>query len=195
MGPGSPRRILRGCAPPHGRGGTCRWEAAHSGALVAGHPGDRPAAHAGIRAAVARRRARSCLGRRRRARSRRGPVGGARGRAVQRRDGHDPGGRRPAPPQRGFVSDIALYRRLLRQARPYWPHLAGLFAIGLLASPLALLDPVPLKIVFDSVLGAHPLPAYLAAALPAATTRSAATLLAVAIGLLIAVAALAQVQG
>src|SRR3989454_11395758 len=93
------------------------------------------------------------------------------------------------------MSDIALYRRLLRQARPYWLHLAVLFGIGLLASPIALLNPVPLKIVVDSVLGSRPLPAWLAAALPAATTRSAATLLAVAIGLLIAVAALAQVQG
>src|SRR2546423_9065956 len=93
------------------------------------------------------------------------------------------------------MSEFALYRRLLRQARPYWLHLAVLFGIGLLASPIALLNPVPLKIVVDSVLGSRPLPAWLAAALPAAATRSPATLLAVAIGLLIAVAALAQVQG
>src|SRR2546422_3511549 len=66
------------------------------------------------------------------------------------------------------MSELALYRRLLRQARPYWLHLAGLFGIGLLASPLALLDPVPLKIVFDSVLGSHPLPAYVRAVLPSA---------------------------
>ena len=93
------------------------------------------------------------------------------------------------------MSEFALYGRLLRQARPYWLHLAVLFGIGLLASPIALLNPVPLKIVVDSVLGSRPLPAWLAAALPAAATRSPATLLAVAIGLLIAVAALAQVQG
>src|SRR5882724_4368415 len=93
------------------------------------------------------------------------------------------------------MSELALYRRLLRQARPYWLHLAVLFGIGLLASPIALLNPVPLKIVVDSVLGSRPLPAWLATALPAAATRSPATLLAVAIGLLIAVAALAQVQG
>src|SRR5213079_203414 len=93
------------------------------------------------------------------------------------------------------MSEFALYRRLLRQARPYWLHLAVLFGIGLLASPIALLNPVPLKIVVDSVLGSRPLPVWLAAALPAAATRSPATLLAVAIGLLIAVAALAQVQG
>src|SRR6266480_3459068 len=93
------------------------------------------------------------------------------------------------------MSEFALYRRLLRQARPYWLHLAVLFGIGLLASPIALLNPVPLKIVVDSVLGSRPLPAWLAAALPAAAARSPTTLLAVAIGLLIAVAALAQVQG
>src|SRR5216117_4566876 len=93
------------------------------------------------------------------------------------------------------MSEFALYGRLLRQARPYWLHLAVLFGIGLLASPIALLNPVPLKIVVDSVLGSRPLPPWLAAALPAAATRSSATLLAVAIGLLIAVAALAQVQG
>src|SRR2546430_16078448 len=70
------------------------------------------------------------------------------------------------------MTDVALYRRLLRQARPYWLHLAGLFGIGLLASPLALLDPVPLKIVFDSVLGSHPLPAYVRAVLPSAVRGS-----------------------
>jgi len=91
------------------------------------------------------------------------------------------------------MSDVALYRRLLRQARPYWLHLAGLFGIGLLASPLALLDPVPLKIVFDSVLGSHPLPAYVRTVLPSAVLGSAGALL-VAIGLLLGVAALTQLQ-
>ena len=91
------------------------------------------------------------------------------------------------------MSDVALYRRLLRQARPYWLHLAGLFGIGLLASPLALLDPVPLKIVFDSVLGSHPLPAYVRAVLPSEVLGSAGALL-VAIGLLLGVAALTQLQ-
>src|SRR3989441_871911 len=91
------------------------------------------------------------------------------------------------------MSELALYRRLLRQARPYWLHLAALFGIGLLASPLALLDPVPLKIVFDSVLGSHPLPAYVRAVLPSEVLGSAGALL-VAIGLLLGVAALTQLQ-
>src|SRR5437016_11529443 len=91
------------------------------------------------------------------------------------------------------MSDLARYERLFRRARPYWPHLAGLFGVGLLASPLALLDPVPLKIVFDSVLGSHPLPVYVRAVLPSAVLGSAGALL-VAIGLLLGVAALTQLQ-
>src|SRR5216117_1914043 len=91
------------------------------------------------------------------------------------------------------MRDLALYRRLLRQARTYWLHLAGLFGIGLLASPLALLDPVPLKIVFDSVLSSHPLPAYLRTVLPSAVLGSGGAL-PVAIALLLGVAALTQLQ-
>ncbi len=92
------------------------------------------------------------------------------------------------------MGDVALYRRLLRQARPYWLHLAGLFGIGLLAGPIALLAPVPLRIVVDSVLGGRPLPKWLGPLLPEATARSAAALLAIAIGLLLAVAVLGQLQ-
>jgi len=48
------------------------------------------------------------------------------------------------------MGEVALYQRLLRLARPYWLHFAGLFALGVLASPIALLTPVPLKLVVDS---------------------------------------------
>jgi ATP-binding cassette subfamily B protein len=93
------------------------------------------------------------------------------------------------------MSDIALYRRLLRQARPYWPHFMGLFAIGLLASPIALLNPVPLRLVVDSVLGTRPLPAFLIPILPQAVAWSPGVVLLVAIALLIVVTALGQLQG
>src|ERR1043166_7492164 len=93
------------------------------------------------------------------------------------------------------MGDLALYRRLLRQARPYWPHLAGLFAIGLLASPIALLNPVPLKIAVDSALGTHPLPAYVRVFVPAVAIGSPAGVLAVAVVLMLAIAALSQLQG
>src|SRR5207245_2327027 len=80
------------------------------------------------------------------------------------------------------VRDVGLYGRLLRQARPYWLHIAALFALGLLASPIALLNPVPLRIVVDSVLGSRPLPPFLRVLLPAALDWTWP--LAVAIGLL-----------
>jgi len=92
------------------------------------------------------------------------------------------------------MGDLALYRRLLRQARPYWLHLAALLGIGLLASPLALLNPVPLKIVVDSVLGTRPLPRLLDAMLPASLTQSPERMLAVAIALLLLVAVVNQLQ-
>lgn len=66
-------------------------------------------------------------------------------------------------------SDLTLYRRLLRQARPYWVHIAGTFALDLLAAPLALLTPLPLKIVVDSLIGSQPLPGPLARLFPGAS--------------------------
>src|SRR2546430_16070872 len=92
------------------------------------------------------------------------------------------------------MSDLALYRRLLRQARPYWLPLPVLLCIGLRASPVSLLNPVPLKIVVDSVLGTRPLSPALQALLPAAIAGPRGALLAAAVGLLLAVAALAQLQ-
>jgi ATP-binding cassette subfamily B protein len=88
-------------------------------------------------------------------------------------------------------TDLSLYRRLLLQARPFWPHLATLFALSLLATPIALLAPLPLKLVVDSVLGSRPLPHLLGLWFPAAGHSPAAGL-ALAIGLLIAVTLLAQ---
>lgn len=90
-------------------------------------------------------------------------------------------------------SDFTLYRRLLAEARPYWPHLGVLFALGLLSTPIALLVPLPLKIVVDSVLGTRPLPGPLAVWVPAAW-HSPETSLAIAIGVLLAVTLLAQLQ-
>ncbi len=92
------------------------------------------------------------------------------------------------------LTDRTLYQRVLGQARPYWPHLGALFALGLLATPLALLTPLPLKIVVDTVLGPHPLPGRLGALLPTVATRSDTAVLLFAICLLIAVVLLSQLQ-
>ncbi len=93
------------------------------------------------------------------------------------------------------MGDVALYRRLLQEARPYWFHFAGLFGLGLLASPVALLTPVPLKIAVDSVLGGRPLPVFLQPFFPETAAQSPTAILLFAIGLLVAVAALGQLQG
>ena len=51
-------------------------------------------------------------------------------------------------------SDLTLYRRLLQLARPYWLHIIGIFLFSLLATPLTLLTPLPLKIAVDNVIAA-----------------------------------------
>src|SRR5437763_80295 len=91
-------------------------------------------------------------------------------------------------------TDVALYRRLARLARPYWPHILGIFLISLLSMPLALLTPLPLKIAIDSVVGSQPLPSFFVRLLPTAT-RSASGILALAAGLLVAVRLLLYLQG
>jgi ATP-binding cassette, subfamily B, bacterial len=86
--------------------------------------------------------------------------------------------------------DLALFRRLLQQARPYSVHIVGIFLLGLLATPLGLLTPLPLKIAIDSAIGTHPLPRFLSRVLPASATRSPDAILAIAVVLLLGIAAL-----
>src|SRR5437879_4085966 len=93
------------------------------------------------------------------------------------------------------MGDVVLFRRLFSQARPYWPHVAALFLLSLRSSRLWLLGPLPLKIAVDSVIGSHPLPHVIAPFVPDAIARSPATLLAIAVGLLVTVALLRQLQG
>lgn len=59
-----------------------------------------------------------------------------------------------------------IYRRLLRQAQPYRLSILGLLILSLLSIPLALLVPIPLKIVVDNVLGSEPLPDWFTELLP-----------------------------
>src|SRR6516162_5358108 len=59
------------------------------------------------------------------------------------------------------LSDVGIYWRLILEARQFWLHIAGLFALSVLSAPLTLLSPLPLKIVVDSVVGSHELPMWL----------------------------------
>ena len=92
------------------------------------------------------------------------------------------------------ASQQTLSRRLLHQVWPYWPYIAGIFLLDLVATPLALLGPVPLKIAVDTVVGAQPLPPLLRALLPDPETHSKLLLLGVAAGLLVFVAFLTHLQ-
>ena len=88
-----------------------------------------------------------------------------------------------------------VYRRLWRQMTSYWPYVAGIVVIDLMATPLSLLGPIPVKIAVDTVLGSEPLPPFLDALLPEVVTRSPLTLLGVAAALQILVVLLSQLQG
>jgi len=69
-------------------------------------------------------------------------------------------------------SSFELYLRLLNEARPFWAHIGALCCITLLSTPLALLIPLPLKIAVDSVIGSHPMPAFLMPLVPKAINSS-----------------------
>ena len=90
--------------------------------------------------------------------------------------------------------DLALLRRLMRQARPYWSHIAGFFLVSLLSAPLTLLAPLPIKIAVDSAVGSHPLPGFLDVLLPGAATRSSTAVLIIAAGLVLVIGLLSEIQ-
>ena len=58
-------------------------------------------------------------------------------------------------------TNSSLMRKIVKIARPCWPHLSGIALLCLLSTPVALLAPMPLKIAVDCVLGNRPLPAWL----------------------------------
>src|SRR5207237_9279576 len=92
-------------------------------------------------------------------------------------------------------SDMAIYRRLFLQARPYWSHIAGIFLLSLLDGPLGLVAPLPLKIAVDSGIGSQPLPRILGRVLPANLTGSPSGIFLLAAFLMVGVAALGGLLG
>jgi ATP-binding cassette, subfamily B, bacterial len=89
---------------------------------------------------------------------------------------------------------LRLYLRLFGEARPYWRHIGGLFALSLLSSVFALLTPVPLKIAVDSVVGSQPLPGFVAFFVPDSLDDSQTGVLLVAAGLFVLISLLKQLQ-
>jgi ATP-binding cassette subfamily B protein len=91
-------------------------------------------------------------------------------------------------------SGTRLYFRLLREARSYWMAIAGLLLLQIVAAPLKLLMPVPLKLVVDNVLGSRPVPGVLRTMLPSAAVATTTGLLVFAVVLLVTVTALIYLQ-
>jgi ATP-binding cassette subfamily B protein len=87
-----------------------------------------------------------------------------------------------------------LYRPLLLLARPYWPHLAGILALSVIAAPVSLLLALPLKIAVDNVIGNQPLPHILRGFLPAALESSKSAELLLAVGLLLTLSLIMNLQ-
>jgi ATP-binding cassette, subfamily B, bacterial len=83
-------------------------------------------------------------------------------------------------------SDLVLFRRLLLEARPFWPQIVGILLLTLASAPLALLTPVPLKIAVDSVIGSHPLPAALRPLAPGPANTAGILVLAAVLAVIVA---------
>jgi ATP-binding cassette subfamily B protein len=91
-------------------------------------------------------------------------------------------------------TNFELYRRLLVEARPYWAHIGALCFVTLLSTPLALLIPLPLKIAVDSVIGSHPLPAFLQPLIPNAIHGSSNGMLLFLVVLIVVIALFTGLQ-
>jgi ATP-binding cassette, subfamily B, bacterial len=92
------------------------------------------------------------------------------------------------------MADLKLYRRVIQQVGRHWKSILVLFLISLVATPIALLQPVPLKIAIDSVIGSTPPPGFLGPLLSDGTSRSDVALLFFAVALSVTIALLRELR-
>jgi len=95
----------------------------------------------------------------------------------------------------GGPLDFRLYRRVLLEARPFWLHILVLALLNLLATPLALLTPVPLKIAVDSIAGSAPLPTFYRTWVPSPILDSPVAVLALTAGFIVVIEVVSALQG
>ena len=86
-------------------------------------------------------------------------------------------------------------RRLSRQAWPYRWHLAGVLGLSFVTTPLLLLQPLPLKIAVDSVIGNDAVPAFLVPLIPQSASDSSSAILLAAVLLLVGITLLIYLRG
>jgi ATP-binding cassette, subfamily B, bacterial len=94
----------------------------------------------------------------------------------------------------GGYSTRTIYWRIFRESSPYRLHLLGMLALSLMSTPVALLTPLPLKIVVDSVLGDKPLPGFMQPLVPEFIVGSKEMVLILAIALVVIVALIGQLR-
>lgn len=105
-----------------------------------------------------------------------------------------PGGRGTCHTSSQHANNAPILRRLFAETWAYRPQMISLIVIDLALAPLTLLNPLPLKLAVDSVLGHHPLSPLLRFVLPNFTTSTTFRLLIVVVVLQIVVVLLAQLQ-
>jgi ATP-binding cassette subfamily B protein len=93
-----------------------------------------------------------------------------------------------------IAGDKSTARRLLSLARPYWLHLTGIFLLSAIGAPIGLLLAFPLKIAVDNVIDRQPLPHALQALMPAWVHGSRAANLGLAVGLLLVLTLITNLQ-
>ncbi|WP_269523506.1 ABC transporter ATP-binding protein [Coraliomargarita parva] len=91
-------------------------------------------------------------------------------------------------------SDLEICFRVLKEVKPYRWGLAGFLFVSLLAAPIALLTPLPLKIAIDSGLGETPLPDWVGLLTPDFLTETPTGILILSGILVIGIVFLTQVQ-
>jgi ATP-binding cassette subfamily B protein len=91
-------------------------------------------------------------------------------------------------------SDLKLFRRLFAQSKPYHKHILLILVLNLLATPLALLTPIPLKIAVDNVVGSKPVGEFLSTFIPSYFTASKLGLLGFAVILQVLIVLFIQLQ-
>lgn len=98
------------------------------------------------------------------------------------------------PRTSGTSKRPSVLNRIADDVRPYWVGLVTILLVNLLATPLWLLAPVPIKIAVDSFIGDRPIPRLLDAITPEALERSGVGMLLVVAGFLVLVAVLTELQ-
>jgi ATP-binding cassette, subfamily B, bacterial len=93
-----------------------------------------------------------------------------------------------------IAGNRSITRRLLSLARPYWMHLTGIFLLSAIGAPIGLLLAFPLKIAVDNVIDKQPLPHALQILLPSWTHGTRAANLGLAVGLLLVLTLIANLQ-